>query len=63
VASRWTIAGTHQGSFRGIAATGRSIVMPGVDFSRIVDGKIAEHWAQFDVTGVMVQIGAMSPPV
>jgi hypothetical protein len=32
--------------------------MPGVDFSRIVNGLIVEHWAQFDVLGVMQQIGA-----
>jgi steroid delta-isomerase-like uncharacterized protein len=59
VASRWTITGTHRGEFQGVLATGRQIAMPGVDFSRIVDGKIAEHWAQFDVMAVMQQLGAM----
>jgi steroid delta-isomerase-like uncharacterized protein len=62
VASRWTITGTHRGEFQGVLATGRQIVMPGVDFSRVVDGKIAEHWSQFDVVGVMQQLGAMPPP-
>jgi hypothetical protein len=33
------------------------------DFSRIVDGKVAEHWAQFDVMGVLQQIGAVPLPV
>ena len=59
VASRWTITGTHHGEFQGIPPTGRPIRMPGVDFSRVVDGKIAEHWSQFDVVGVLQQIGAM----
>jgi hypothetical protein len=30
--------------------------------SRVGDGKIAEHWAQFDLIGVMQQIGAMAAP-
>lgn len=59
VASRWTITGTHRGDFQGVPPTGRPITMPGVDFSRVVDGRIAEHWAQFDALGVMQQIGAL----
>ena len=61
VASRWTITGTHRGDFQGVPATGRPITLAGVDFSRVVDGKIAEHWAQFDVVGLLQQIGAMPP--
>ena len=56
VASRWTLTGTHRGDFQGVPATGRAISMEGIDFSRVVDGKVAEHWAQFDVVGVMQQI-------
>lgn len=59
VATRWTITGTHHGTFQGVPASGRQITMEGVDFSRVVDGKIAEHWAQFDMIGLMQQIGAM----
>ena len=59
VASRWTMIGTHRGDFQAVPATGRQITMNGIDFSRVVDGKVAEHWAQFDVVGVLQQIGAM----
>jgi steroid delta-isomerase-like uncharacterized protein len=59
VASRWTISGTHGGDFQGVPATGRAVTIVGIDFSRVVDGKIAEHWAQFDVIGLMQQIGAV----
>jgi steroid delta-isomerase-like uncharacterized protein len=59
VASRWTITGTHRGDFQGVPPTGRPITMKGVDFSRVVDGRVAEHWAQFDVLAVMQQIGAL----
>ncbi len=62
VASRWTITATHRATFQGVPPTGKAITMAGVDFSRVVDGKIAEHWAQFDVVGVMQQIGAMPAP-
>ncbi len=59
VASRWTLTGTHRGEFQGVPPTGKAVTMVGIDFSRVVDGKIAEHWAQFDVIGVMQQIGAI----
>ena len=62
VASRWTITGTHRGDFQGVPPTGRRITIKGVDFSRVVDGKIAEHWAQFDLMGLMQQIGAIPTP-
>jgi steroid delta-isomerase-like uncharacterized protein len=61
VSTLWTIRGTHQGEFQGVPASGRPIEMPGVDFSRVEGGKIAEHWAQFDVMGLMGQIGAAPP--
>lgn len=62
VASRWTITGTHRGEFQGVPPTGRQVTMSGIDISRCVDGKVAEHWAQFDLVGVLQQIGALTTP-
>ena len=62
VASRWTINGTHGGVFQGVPATGRLVSLQGCDFSRIVDGRVAEHWAQFDLVAVLQQIGALPAP-
>ena len=59
MASRWTIAGTHRGTFQGVPATGRLVTFSGIDFSRVVEGKVAEHWAQFDLLAVLQQIGAV----
>jgi steroid delta-isomerase-like uncharacterized protein len=59
VASRWTITGTHRGTFQGVPATGRLVTFSGIDFSRVVEGKLAEHWAQFDLLAVLQQIGAV----
>jgi steroid delta-isomerase-like uncharacterized protein len=62
VASRWTISGTHGGPFQGVPATGRLVSFMGCDFSRVVDGKVAEHWAQFDLVSVLQQIGVLPGP-
>ena len=41
---RWTITGTHKGELFGIAPTGKSIAVSGMDMLRVVDGKFVEHW-------------------
>ena len=59
VAERWTGRGTHQGAFQGIPATGKPVVVPGVVFYRIADGKIAEFRGQFDMMSLMQQLGGI----
>jgi steroid delta-isomerase-like uncharacterized protein len=59
VVERWTGRGTHRGEFQGIPPTGKVVVVPGVVFYRIADGKIAEFRGRFDRTGLMQQIGAI----
>ena len=59
---RWRITGTHRGEFQGVPATGRPVALDGIEWNRFVDGKIAEHWAQFDLVAVLGQIGALPPP-
>jgi steroid delta-isomerase-like uncharacterized protein len=59
VATRFTITATHRADFQGVPATGRQVAIPGLEFNWIADGKIAEHWGQFDLVGLMQQIGAM----
>lgn len=62
VVTRWTVRGTHAGKWRGIAPTGKSVTIAGMAFHRVVDGKIAELWAEEDWLGVMEQIGALPTP-
>ncbi len=57
VVSRWVLTGTHRGAFQGISATGRAIRIDGIEFNRIADATIVEHAAQFDLAGLMQQIG------
>jgi steroid delta-isomerase-like uncharacterized protein len=62
VAERWTGRGTHLGKLMGIPPTGRRVEAPGSVFYRIADGKIVEFRGQFDMMGVMQQLGVISPP-
>ena len=50
---------THQGTFLGFAATGRSATITGISFQRMEDGKIVEGWDNWDQLGLLVQIGAV----
>jgi len=57
VADRWTLRGTLEGIFFGIAPAGQRITLTGMDFHRIVDGKIAETWHIEDILGLLRQLG------
>ena len=47
-AQRILFTGTHTGPFRGLPPTGRKVRFSGLEISRMVDGKAAEHWFQMD---------------
>jgi steroid delta-isomerase-like uncharacterized protein len=53
VASHWTWRGTHQGTFQGVAPTGRPVTLPGTVFYRLAAGKITEFRGQFDGLDLM----------
>ena len=59
VAWRSTITGTHQGTFRGIPPTGRSIRMTTMNILRIRNGKFVENWGEQDNLGLMQQLGVI----
>ena len=59
VVGRFVAQGTHQGEFMGVRATGNSIKISGINIMRIADGKIVEHWVNYDALGLMQQIGAI----
>ena len=48
VATRYTMTGTHNGEFNGIAPTGKELKMTVIDICRISDGKVVEAWVEFD---------------
>ena len=54
--------GTHKDEWMGIAATGKQVTTTGILIYRIDNGKIVEEWLQYDVLGVMQQLGAIPAP-
>jgi predicted ester cyclase len=58
VVTHLTGYGRHTGEVLGIAATGKEVQMSGISVHRVEDGKLAEHWAQFDAFGLFVQLGS-----
>ncbi|HVZ38314.1 MAG TPA: ester cyclase [Candidatus Kapabacteria bacterium] len=62
VVDHWTMRATHAGPFMGIPATGRPVVLRGVDILRIENGQIAEFWHIEDIVGVLGQLGVLPPP-
>jgi serine phosphatase RsbU (regulator of sigma subunit) len=56
VVSRYTIRGTHQGEFRGMAPTGKQIELKGVTIFRFSsEGKVVETWDSYDQMSLMRQ--------
>jgi steroid delta-isomerase-like uncharacterized protein len=62
VAARYTMRGTHQGEFMGVAPTGNRIEVTGIDIVRFEGGKIVEHWGNSDELGMMQQLGVVLSP-
>ena len=63
VVTRYSARGTHQSEFMGSAPTGKQVSTTGIVISRIAGGKIAEEWLEWDVLGLMQQLGAIPEPV
>ncbi len=62
VVTRFTSTGTHRGTFMGVDLTNRELVWTGISIDRISGGKIVESWANWDMMGMMQQLGAISSP-
>ncbi len=62
VATRFTIRGTHQGSFFGVPPTGKTIAVQAMNSYRLSGGQFIEERGQPDLLGLFMQIGAVPPP-
>jgi steroid delta-isomerase-like uncharacterized protein len=62
VVTRFTLRGTQEGEFLGMAPTGKRVEVTGIDITRFSDGKMVEHWANTDDLGMMQQLGAVPEP-
>jgi steroid delta-isomerase-like uncharacterized protein len=57
VAFAYTITGTQQGDFLGVAPTGKRISARGMQIGRFEGGKIVERWGSSDELGILHQLG------
>jgi len=62
VAVRYTMTGTHRGTFAGVPATGTAVQAESMAFYRLIDGKIVEERAQLDMLSLLQQMGAVPSP-
>lgn len=62
VVTRWTARGTHTGSFLGAPASGKSYTITGIGIERLVNGKIAETWINWDSLALLIQLGLVPAP-
>ena len=61
VVRRDRATGTHEGGFMGVEATGEAVV-EGHHIHQIEAGQFVKSWAQNDVMGLLMQLGAIEPP-
>ena len=59
VAVRFHLRAVHRGLLMGISATGREVLVEGIIIYRLANGRIAEHWLQVDMPGLLQQLGAV----
>lgn len=57
VAARFTMRGTHLGTFFGVPSTGKKIAVQALNIYRLSRGQIVEETGQPDLLGLLQQIG------
>jgi predicted ester cyclase len=63
VVVRFTGGGTHMGEYQGLLPTGKKTEASGMWMARISNGKIAEAREDYDVLGMMTQLGMELKPI
>lgn len=51
--------GTHEGTFQGVPPTGRTWAATCSAFYRVADGRIADFWINWDLLGILEDIGGV----
>jgi steroid delta-isomerase-like uncharacterized protein len=62
VTTRWTARGTHRGPLQSMSATGKQVVVKGIQVDEVVGGKVVRTWVNWDSMGLMQQLSAASAP-
>ena len=56
---RDVVHATSRGAFMGIPPNGKRLEWTEIHFLKILDGRIVEHWANFDQVGILRQLGVL----
>jgi steroid delta-isomerase-like uncharacterized protein len=59
VVERFTASGTQRGELMGVAPTGHTVSLPGINIFCLRDGLIVEWWGRLDELGLLRQLGMM----
>ena len=62
VAARVAFEGTHRGEFQGLPPTSKTVAFSSMEFNRVVDGQVEEHWVEINLLGVVQQLGVTPIP-
>ena len=62
VSFAYTVSGTHRGEFMGLAPTGNTFEVTGLQIGRFENGKLKERWGSSDELGILRQLGAERIP-
>ena len=57
VVSKITWVGTHQQEFLGVPATGKDVMVSGIEIDRVINGQLVESQILMDTMGLMLQLG------
>jgi len=60
--TRFTGRGTHLGPWLGLPASGKEITLSGIAITRVVDGVVVSDWGEFDIMGLLQQLGIIERP-
>jgi steroid delta-isomerase-like uncharacterized protein len=62
VVACWTFSGTQKGDFMGVPATNKKVSVDGVTIHHVANGKIMDSYSNWDIWGMMQQLGVVSAP-
>ncbi len=63
LAARLEFQLSHQGEFMGVPATGKDAYFAMTTILTMRDGQCVERWTTADMLGLLIQLGAVPPPV
>jgi len=62
IVTQWQAVGTHHGDYAGITPTGNEITISGISIFTCRHGRILEQVVEYDVVGMLRQMGATTIP-